>query len=293
MAGSPGLRVADAWDLIDAIPTEVILASPALVEPLAGLLARSRDSALADADLASVYAILPVIMGLGRPSPECHERLLACWFGTAARRAETLAGIAFTHRLGHCLFDAAGDGFWVPRRLLAWLPESLLPAGPTRWKLAPDFPVPVQQGLARCLPPPALPTGGSDIRPALIAGTLTEVRLAAAPWAARFAWSGQAVPDILAIGGFDGLTAAALLLHRGSTATAGWREARLVLGLGEDPGWAGGVLERCGRPGESLIQQTPATYAWITADFEEAGGERSSSTAAATGSLRQAARPGG
>jgi hypothetical protein len=293
MAGAGGWRVADAWDLIDAIPSEIIAAAPALVGPLAGLLARTRDGALDDGDLAAVFAVLPVIMGLGRRSPAGHERLLACWFCPAARRAETLAGIALAHRLGHCLFDGAGDGLWVPGRLLARLPEDLLPPAPTRWKLAPDFPVPVQQRLVRCLPPLALPMGGGDIRPALIAGTLAEVRLAAAPWAARFAWSGQAVADILAIGGFDGLTAAALLLHRGSTATAGWQEARRVLGLREDPGWAGGVLERCGRPAAGLVRQSLATYAWMTADFEEADGERSSSSAAAAAALRRAARQGG
>jgi hypothetical protein len=173
------------------------------------------------------------------------------------------------------------------------VPEDQLPAGRTRWKLAPDFPVPIQQRLAWCSLPPELPTGGGDIRPALIAGTLIEVRLAAAAWAMRFAWSGQAIADILALGGFDRLTAAALLLHRGSTAAAGWQEARRVLGLPHAPGWAGAVLARCGDPDAGLLHQPMATYAWLTADFEDADSERSSSAAAAAASPRSAARRGG
>ena len=119
------------------------------------------------------------------------------------------------------------------------------------------------------------------------------MRLAAAPWAARSAWSGQAVADIVAIGGFDGLTAAALLLHRGGAAGDGWQEARRSLGLGEDPGWAGAVLERCGRPAAGAIHQPLVAYAWMTADFEQADRGRSSSAAAAGGSPRPAAVPGG
>jgi hypothetical protein len=290
---APAMTVADAWNLIDAIPSAVIAGAPALVAPLASLLTRARDDALDDGDLLAILAVLPVVMGLPWRSSECRERVVACWFSTAIRRAETLAGIALTHRYGHCLIDGEGDGLWVPRRLLSWLPEDLLPAGRMRWKLTPDFPVPVQQRLAWCRQPPALPVGGGDIRPALIAGTLAEVRLAAAAWAARFAWSGQPVADILALGGFDGLTAAALLLHRGSTASGGWQEARRVLGLPQDSGWTGAVLERCGRPDAGRVHQPLVTYAWLTADFEEADGERSSSAATATGSLRAAERRGG
>jgi hypothetical protein len=274
MAAGPAMTVAEAWALIDAAPAELFAGAPALVTPLADLLARARDDTLDDGDLTAMLNVLPVIMGLAWRSPSCRERVVERWFGTAARQAVTLSGIALTHRHGHCLIDGDHDGLWVPRRLLSWVPESLLPAGRTRWKLAPDFPVPVQQRLARCLPPPALPVGGGDIRPALIAGTLSEVRLAAAAWAARFAWSGQPVADILALGGFDGFTAAALLLHRGSAATGGWQEARRVLGLPQAPGWAGAVLERCARSGPDvgMVHLPQLTYAWMTADFEAADG---------------------
>jgi len=283
------LTAADAWDLIDAIPSAVIAGAPALVAPLASLLARARDDALDDGDLTAILAVLPVVMGLGWRTSECRERVVACWFADPARRAETLAGIALAHRYGRCLIDGERDGLWVPRRLLWWVPPALLPAGRTRWKLAPEFPVPVQQLLARCMRPPALPVGGGDIRPALIAPTLSEVRLSAAAWAARFAWSGQPLADILAIGGFDGLTAAALLLHRGRMASDGWQEARRLLGLPQAPGWAGAVLERCGRPAAGLVLQPMATYAWMSADFEDADGERSSLAATAKGSPRAAA----
>ncbi len=293
MAGAPGSTVADAWDLIDAIPTEVLAAAPVLVAPLTALLARAREDALDDGELTAIFTVLPLIMGLGWRADDVRERVVACWYGDPARRAATLVGIACAHQLGHCLFDGAVDGLWVPRRLLAWLPLSLLPASRTRWKLSGDFPVPVQQRLARCMPPPVLPAGGGDIRPALIACTLSEVRLAAAAWAARFAWSGQAIAEILAIGGCDGLTAAALLLLRGSTATGGWQEARHALGLREAPGWAGAVLERCGWQDAGRIMQPQVGYAWMTADFEEAGAEPSSSAASAAGSLSAAVRRGG
>jgi hypothetical protein len=293
MAPAPALTVAAAWDLIDAMPSALIAGAPALIAPLAGLLERTRDGGLSAGDLMAIFAVMPVIIGLPWRSPECRERVVACWFAEDERRAQTLAGIALTHRYGHCLIDGERDGLWVPRRLLWWVPETVLPAGRTRWKLAPDFPVPVQQRLVRFTRPPALPLGGGDIRPALIAGTLAEVRLAAAPWAARFAWSGQTLADILAIGGWDGLTASALLLHRESSATSGWQHARAALGLEQTPGWAGAVLERCGLAASAISRQPAATYAWMTADFEDADAERSSFAAAAAASLRAAVAPPG
>ncbi len=284
--------VADAWGLIDAVPSQLIAAAPVLVAPLAGLLARAREEALDEGDVAVIHAILPIVMGLPVRSNECRDRVVASWFASPAQRAETLAAIARIHQHGHCLIERESDGLWAPRRLLAWLPEDLLPAAPTRWKLAGDFPVPVQQRLARGLASP-MPAGGSDIRPALVAGTLTGLRRTAAAWAARFAWDGQPLAEILAIGSCDGLSAAALLLHRGSRATDGWHEARRLLGLGEAPGWAGAVMERCGWPEPNRVHQPQAAHAWMTADFEEADGERSSSTATAAGPGRQAASRGG
>ena len=303
IAGAPVLTMAAAWDLIEELPRSILGGATAQVASLLALLARERHEDLAGADLMAVTAVLPLILGLPWRSEEARRRLVDCWFATPARQAQTLSTIATAHPQGRCLITGGHDGGWVPRRLLSWLsgsqPSSAAPAAAptlatraTRWVLSPDYPVPVLQCPAGIGMPPTLPPDDGDLRLALCAGTLAELRLAAAPWAARFAWCGQPIEDILALGGFDGLTAAALLLHRGSSAIDGWQEARRTLGVAATPGWAGAVLAACGTPARRRLR-APAPYAWMTADFEATADERSSSADSAAEDLRRRDTPSG
>lgn len=218
-----------------------------------------------------IWQVMPIL--LGNP-PECDaetaNRVASPWIGGDLVLRTALEEICSNHPLGGVMLSSEFDGIWVSEVLFDWITKIPVEVLKRRWVMVPDFPVPVRQVLLRSSALLNVLSRG-DLRPIIVADTLVDLRLHCAPWATAWGYSGQSMKDILSIGGFDALTASALLLHRGDRPLDGWDELRALLKIPRVPGWAGAVLERFGTVTKEVLSLHPARHAWLTSRFEASG----------------------
>jgi len=219
--------------------------------------------------LSTIWKVMPIILG---NQPDCEpavaEEAAKPWIGDPATLRKGLEEISSSHDLGGVFINPDTDGVWVPSGLFGWLTEMPVTVLRKRWAMVPDFPVPVHQVLVQ-LAPISTALARGDLRPIIAADNLADLRVQCSPWASTWGRPGIGLGEILSIGGFDALSASAIVMLRGSQPLDGWHELRAALGLLSEPGWVGYVLEFFGAPSPGQRLLHPARHAWLTSTFEK------------------------
>lgn len=172
---------------------------------------------------------------------------------------------------GTHLGNSDHDGTWIPDALLTWFDRAardrLAITGSMRWRISPEFPIPIKQRLV-------LAQGwfdsrfgmAVDARRPIFCDTFEALRQGMEQWAKPWRREGAGIHEILETAQIDLAGCIGWLTNVRRDPLDGWRQAADVLGIPREPGFTLEVLRALDEG--ATHQRVPLYERWLTTAFE-------------------------